>query len=236
MRVIKGEGPTFEGTVTPTVLPRDRPTPAAIEVGFHAPRSQTPTRIAGISIGFSPSVAIDPEGLPTCEEGRIRSLSLDRARQVCGPALIGEGSFAARVSIPDMAVDCFGCVGETLAFNSIDNGRPAILLDLEIGSPIPDSFSIVLAAAEPLAGFPTAFAGTVPPFVSGYGYLQHLTLRLRRVFRVDGERRSYISAECPAPKGFRQVNFAFARLGYTPEGGPELGSRLVRRCSPRRLS
>ncbi len=235
VRVVVGNGPLlFGGGFAPSKLPRERPQPISLGVELRAPRSATPTRITGLRLEFPPSVTLDSDGLPTCSSSRIRDLSLERAGKTCGPAMVGEGSFVPRLSIPENAMDCFGnCAGSILAFNSTSEGRPAILLAAALGAPIPDSFSVVLRRAGTSGGFTTSLAGTVPQFAQGYGSLSSLHLRLQRRFRVDDERRSYISARCPAPNGFSQVNLVFARIAYTLDDGHELSSKLVRRCTVR---
>jgi len=114
-----------------------------------------------------------------------------------------------------------------------EGGKPAILLAAGTGAPVPSRFSIVLRKAKTSGGFATAFVGTVPAFADGQGSVSSLHLHLQRRFRVDGERRSYISARCPAPRGFGQANLAFARLAVTLDDGSELSSRLVRSCTVR---
>jgi hypothetical protein len=40
----------------------------------------------------------------------------------------------------------------------------------------------------------------------------------------------YISASCPAPKGFQRAPFALLRSGFAFAGGVELSSTLNRSC------
>jgi hypothetical protein len=58
-------------------------------------------------------------------------------------------------------------------------------------------------------------------------------MRLSRRFGYQGKQRSYVSAGCPAPKGFSQAPFPLARTTFAFEGGAELGTTLSDTCRVR---
>ena len=58
-------------------------------------------------------------------------------------------------------------------------------------------------------------------------------MNLGRNFTYRGKRRSYLSASCPAPKGFSRAPFPLARAGFAFKGGRKLGATLVRSCGVR---
>ena len=43
-------------------------------------------------------------------------------------------------------------------------------------------------------------------------HITAFSLRLHRVFEVEGERRSYLSAGCPTPEGFTSATFPPSRF------------------------
>jgi hypothetical protein len=73
----------------------------------------------------------------------------------------------------------------------------------------------------------------MPPIASEYGFISAFNLLLRRQYSFHGERMSYASAGCPAPNGFSQVNFSFAKVSYEFADGRNLSSKLVRQCRVR---
>ena len=58
-------------------------------------------------------------------------------------------------------------------------------------------------------------------------------MKLSRRYSAQGKRRSYISAGCPAPKGFAQVSFPLARASMSFGDGRTLTSTLTRSCRVR---
>ena len=58
-------------------------------------------------------------------------------------------------------------------------------------------------------------------------------MTLRRTYSVHGQKLSYASALCPAPKGFTKANFPFARASYVFEDGQKVTSTLNRSCTVR---
>jgi hypothetical protein len=58
-------------------------------------------------------------------------------------------------------------------------------------------------------------------------------MTLSRRFSSHGERHSYLTAACPAPKGFGVASYKFARAEFGFAGGSHLGETLVRSCRVR---
>ncbi len=74
---------------------------------------------------------------------------------------------------------------------------------------------------------------SLPPTLNRYGYVKHIYLSLHRRFVYRGQRRSYISAACPAPVGFPGAVFPFARASMAFADGRILSSTLTRSCTVR---
>jgi hypothetical protein len=58
-------------------------------------------------------------------------------------------------------------------------------------------------------------------------------MKLSRNYSYKGKRHSYVSAGCPAPKGFSAANFKFARTTFGFQGGKSIDSTLTRNCHAR---
>jgi hypothetical protein len=65
------------------------------------------------------------------------------------------------------------------------------------------------------------------------GFITGLSLKLGRSFTYRGSRHSYLSAGCPAPKGFPGALFPFAKAKLAFTGGKSLSSTLRRSCRAR---
>jgi hypothetical protein len=65
------------------------------------------------------------------------------------------------------------------------------------------------------------------------GRITVLSLDLGREFSYRGRRHSYLSAGCPAPKGFPGAVFPLARVKLAFAGGKTLSTTLARSCKAR---
>ena len=63
--------------------------------------------------------------------------------------------------------------------------------------------------------------------------LTGIEMTLSRRYSYNGKPRSYVSAGCPAPKGFPGVTFPLARTSFSFAGGMKLTSTLTRDCKVR---
>jgi hypothetical protein len=63
--------------------------------------------------------------------------------------------------------------------------------------------------------------------------LTGIEMTLARRWSSGGHRHSYLSAGCPAPKGFRGALFPLARTSFAFAGGKRLSSTLMSECRAR---
>jgi hypothetical protein len=70
----------------------------------------------------------------------------------------------------------------------------------------------------------------LPRVAANWGYVSGLRLTLRRTYRYRGVPHSYISAGCPAPRGFNAATYPFARASVGFDDGRTLRSTLTRVC------
>jgi hypothetical protein len=224
----------FNGTITPSKLPRDKAAPVGVQMGGKIKTTDrtVPPKLQRIILDINRNGRLQTKGLPTCSLGQLRNATNQAARQVCGDALIGSGSVTSRVAFP--AQGPFASNGELLAFNGRRKGRQAIFAKVRSDQPLLVDFLIVFEVKKKGGTFGTSLVGKIPPIASGYGRISAFNLLLRRQYSFHGKRLSYASAACPAPEGFTAANFAFAKVSYQFEDGRNLSSKLVRQCKVRK--
>jgi hypothetical protein len=58
-------------------------------------------------------------------------------------------------------------------------------------------------------------------------------MRLARNYTYKGQRRSFLAAACPAPKGFGAAPFSLARTSFTFDGALQIDQILSETCKVR---
>jgi hypothetical protein len=223
----------FEAELAPKRLPREGAAPISVSLGGTiVPLDATPPpQLRTISIAINRNGVVDPSGVPKCRLGQIQPATTANALAACGAAKVGEGSFAADVVIPEQSP--FPSVGKIIAFNGVQGGRPVILAHVYGVDPIPASYTLVLAVQPGHGTFGTVLRGSLPAVTSSVAHITSIKLDLGRRYSAAGGRR-YLNAGCPAPKGFSAASFPLARADFIFDGGPTVGTTLVRRCKVRR--
>jgi hypothetical protein len=79
----------------------------------------------------------------------------------------------------------------------------------------------------------TALNAPLPAAMDAWGRLTGLQMTLQRRYSFRGKSRSFISAGCPAPKGFTKVAFPLAKTEFAFDGGKKLSSVLSSTCKAR---
>jgi hypothetical protein len=221
----------FSGGIAPAALPRHQLAPVAIGVAgtVKTLSGERPPPLRSLSIGIHRGGRLDTRGLPVCHREEIDPGSSAKALEVCGSALVGEGTFAARTAFPEQ--ETFPAHGRILGFNSVSNGHPTILAHIYGADPVPITRTIVFHIhRHPGKTFDTTLSGALPVGVNRYGYVKKISLYLFRLFTYRGQTHSYLSAACAAPPGFPSAIFPFARASMTFEDGRTLSSSLTRTC------
>lgn len=223
----------FDGDFAPRSLPRDRPVPVTVslEGKISTTDGSHPPSLRQFELGLNRTGQVSTLGLPTCSASRLQSTTAAAALAECRGALVGRGSFGADVTSTANPVPARG---DILVFNSVRNGRPALLLHLYGTTPIKATFVLALEIQRPAKGqFGTVLKTEVPKLAGGIGAITQMSLRIGRVYSYRGERRGYISASCAAPAGFSGGVFPFARAKFSFADGRVLSTGLTRTCKVR---
>jgi hypothetical protein len=220
----------FSGGIAPTSLPRDHRAPIAVRIKgtVKTLSGSTPPALRWISIAINRGGQIDTQGLPVCHRSQVEATSSRGALAACRSALVGEGSYVAGTAFPEQA--SFPSSGHVVAFNSVDDGRPAILAHVYGAKPVPTTRIFFFRIRHQRGTFGTTLTASLPPSINRYGYLKEISLNLFRVYRYKKQVHSYLSAACAAPAGFPGAVFPFARAAMAFEDGRKLASTLTRSC------
>jgi hypothetical protein len=224
---------SFGGGLSPGALPRHTLSPIAVSVqgGVRTLSGQEPPALRQIVIELNRAGHLDTRGLPTCRRGQIKALSSNAALAACGPALVGEGSFAANTAFPEQST--FPSGGRILAFNSIVGGKRAILAHIYGAHPVPTARVIIFHIEAGQGPYGTVLRGSLPESINPHGYVEYISLHLHRTYLFHGRLHSYLSAACAAPAGFTAASFPFAHAAMSFADGQSLSSTLTRTCRVR---
>ena len=220
----------LSASLNPTKLPRQGTAPISVSIGGHiSSTSQAgPPQLKEVTFAFNKAGKLDPGGLPRCRLGHISPSTSQEAMLACGDSLIGEGHFSANVRFPEQSP--FPSQGKVLAFNGVLKGSPVIFAHIYGTKPVPTSYVLPLEISHAKGTFGTLMSASLPQATGEWGYVTGLDLKLGRTYSLHGKSRSFLSAGCPAPKGFPGALFPLVRTSFAFDGGKTLTATLNRSC------
>jgi len=223
-----------DGALTPHALPREGAAPVAVSVSGHVSTSDgsAPPQLRKLTIEINRHGRFETAGLPLCPAAAIRTASNSRALAVCGPAQVGQGKFAGTITLPGSAP--YAISGRLLLFNGSEAGHPVLLA--HVFSPLPFATSFLFAfqiATKARGTYGTVLTANLGTALGSERNLTSIEMTLQRRYTSGGKPRSYLSAGCPAPKGFPGAVFPLARTNFTFAEGRKLTSTLTRNCAVR---
>ncbi len=181
-----------------------------------------------ITVAINRQGQLFDHGLAVCRARQIQPATEAAARRICGDAIVGHGAVDVQVRIPGQLP--FAVHAQLLAFNGPRrHGQRLIIAHVYAGKP-PGSFSLIFAISRRPGTFGTVLTTTLPPATRAWAYLTHFEMTLRRTYSYRGRRRSYVSAACSAPAGFRTAIYPFAKATYDFAGGPRLSISVAKTC------
>jgi DNA-binding beta-propeller fold protein YncE len=229
----RGVRVSFDGKLTPHVLPRHGTAPVGIVVDakISATGGKDPPQLRRITIAINRNGHFTSKGLPACRVDQIQPATTTNALAACRRSLVGEGHFSANVKLPEQSP--FPSAGKVLAFNGKVDGRPAILAHIYGTQPAPTSTVLPFLLREGRGTYGTTLEASLPQATGSWGYVTGLRMSLRRRFSSNGKAHSYLSAGCPAPAGFPSASFPLAKTNFAFAGGLNLDAVLNRTCRAR---
>jgi hypothetical protein len=220
----------LSGGISPAALPRSAPAPVSVEVGVRisTPDGSPPPELRGFEIAVNRAGRFDFAGLPTCPLARIQPATDRVALDACRSALVGEGTFAAGVAVPEQSP--FPSQGRILAFNGLEHGHRVIYAHIYGTQPVPTSLTLPLRISPGSDRFGTVLRATLPDVSSDIAFVTAISLRLHRTYAYRGRRHSFLSASCPAPAGATIAAYTLLRAGFDFATPPDISDSLVRSC------
>jgi hypothetical protein len=220
----------FGGGISPKALPRKTPAPIAVSIEgtIRAPAAHAPPPLSRIRIALNRGGQLDVRGLPVCHRDQLTSADVNEALAACGDALVGAGGIVARTSFPDQPH--YTLRGDVTLFNGREHGHTTILAHVFQSSPVPITNIVTFEVRRTGGTFGTVIDGRMPPALEHNGYLKSIFLRLQRTYVYRGRQHAYLSAACPAPRGFSGAVFPFAKASMTFDDGRTLSATLTRTC------
>lgn len=221
------------GQMAPSRLPRRGRAPVAVKIGGRI-ASAIPSglpQLQRLLIAINSHGHLSTNGIPRCRLGRIDPSTTAEARAACASSLIGEGSFSADVRLPEQSP--FPSQGKVLAFNGRLRGRPAIFAHIYGTEPVPTSYVLPFLVKRTHGTYGTLLEGSFPQVTGEWGFVTGLSMTLGNSFSSAPGKQGYLSAGCPAPKGFNAAPFPLMRSRFSFAGGPDLVSVVTSTCTVR---
>jgi hypothetical protein len=220
--------------VAPRALPRSGSAPVAVFIGGRISTTDESAlpQLMEFRIEFNRLGHLEDQGLPVCSLNEIQPASSTRALAACHASLVGEGSFHANIVLSGQ--EPYPTKGRLLVFNGRRHGRAVLFGHIYAAKPFASSFVIPFVVRQIAHGtYGTALIAFLPRALGNWGYVTAINLKLSRRYTYRGLHLSYVSAGCPAPRGFPGAVFPLARTSFAFAGGKKLTSTLTRSCGVR---
>jgi hypothetical protein len=227
------------GKLSPRRLPRKGVAPISVAVGGQVSTTDgaPPPELKTIAVEINRNGHFDTTGLPLCPLAKIQPASSARALANCRSALVGEGAFTALAGFGEAesgAVETYETQGRLLLFNGKQGKKPVLFGQIYSARPFATSFVIPFTVKDISKGsFGTILSATLPAALRSWGNLTGIEMKLSRRYAYEGKSHSYLSAGCPAPKGFGVASFPLVRSTFAFEGGVSVSSTLTDQCKVR---
>ena len=213
---------TVAGAIAPKRLPRKGSAPIAVSVSGHIDSTKpgASPQLKKFTIQINRAGRLSFKGIPSCRIGRIDPSTTQQAMAACGPSLIGEGHFSANVKLPEQSP--FPSDGKVLAFAGKVRGENAIFAHIYGTQPVDTSYVLPFLVKETKGTYGTILEAFLPQATGEWGFVSGISLNLNR--------KGFITAGCPAPKGFSKVSFPMMRTSFGFAGGLQMSETLNRSC------
>jgi len=213
---------TVNGALSPKRLPRKGSAPVAVSVDgqIQAKSAEALPQLQHLSIAINGAGHLNVAGIPHCRINHINPSTNAEALAACRSSLVGEGTFSANVVLPEQSP--FPSKGKLLAFNGTIGRKPAIFAHIYGTDPIPTSYVFAFKVRQSKGTYGTVLETSFPKATGEWGYVTGIELNLNK--------RSFLTAGCPAPSGFSKAVFPLMRTSFQFKGGLNLQSTLTRSC------
>lgn len=223
------------GELSPRALPRSRVAPVSVSVDgqVRTVDGSLPPQLRVLKIEMNRNGRLDYRGLPVCKLREIQPANNQRALSACRDALVGHGTFSAYIVLKGL--EPYAARGRLLVFNGRESGHQVLFGHIYIAQPFASSFVITFDIASHKHGtYGTTLTAHLAKSLGSRRLLTGIEMKLFRTYSYRGSRHSYLSAGCPAAKGFPGATFPLARTSFTFAGGAKLTPIVPGTCRVRR--
>jgi hypothetical protein len=213
---------TVDGSLSPKALPRKGAAPVSVAVEGQIAATggaKALPQLQHLEIAINSAGKLDLRGVPHCRINHINPSTDQEALAACRSSLVGEGSFSANVVLPEQSP--FPSEGKLLAFNGTIGRQPALFAHIYGTEPVPTSYVFAFKVKQSKGTFGTVLETDFPKATGEWGYVTGISLKLDKRF---------LTAGCPAPKGFSKAPFPLARTDFAFAGGLSMKNTLTRTC------
>ncbi len=220
--------------MSPRALPRTGAAPISVSVGgrISTTDESTPPQLKELRIEINRNGRLDYQGLPICAIDKIQPASNGRALSACRSSLVGEGKFLGTITLPGSAP--YPIEGKLLVFNGSEHGHQVLLAHIYSPHPFATSFVMTFQITANRHGtYGTTLSANLTKALGNKRNLTGIEMTLSRRWSSGGRSHSYLSAGCPAPKGFGGAPFPLARTSFAFAGGTKLTTTVTSECRVR---
>lgn len=221
---------SLDARIAPTKLPRRGLRPASLRFGstFENLDGTDIPQIATMTLRLARGGALQTRGLPRCSRARLAQRSARAALAACRGALVGRGTVSTALRFPE------GRRSRSTARLLLFNARGALLMHVHATDPLEGVFVIGVRIRRTRGLlFGTELRADFPRIAAGFGRVTGFRMKIHRLYRHRGERRSYLLAGCPATPPRRRVTFQLARADYRFRGGLRIVNSAFASCRVR---
>jgi hypothetical protein len=213
---------TVDGALSPKRLPRKGSVPVSVSVDgqIEAQSASVLPQLQTLRIAINSAGHLDVGGIPHCRINHINPSTNQEALAACRSSLVGEGTFSANVVLPEQSP--FPSTGKLLAFNGQIGRKPAIFAHIYGTKPIPTSYVFAFKVKQQKGTYGTILETSFPKATGEWGYVTGIELNLNK--------KRFLTAGCPAPRGFSKAVFPLMRTDFSFAGGLSLQNTLTRNC------
>lgn len=196
--VVGSEELGFDGSVSPTSLPRQRPAPIALTLSGVLPDgSASSPSLSWMVIEFDRQGLIDTEGLPACGLKQLEGASWEVAKRSCRKSIVGSGSAKVDAAIPGQITESGAPALLTIFFGGARNGVTTLYLQGALAGPIPTTV-VAKEKIRPIDNGPYGYEAVtkIPPIEHESVRLLSFKLRIHRSFKLEAAKHSFVSVRC----------------------------------------
>lgn len=168
-----------------------------------------PPALQHVKLDFDHDGHLTTAGLAVCKPSQLEGATTQQARHRCPASIVGTGRIGAEVSLAGIArLDLRSPL--TIFNGPRRNGDPTAIVHAQAPFPVSETYVIVIPIERRhgIYGYRVAF--DIPPIAGGFGSLTYISAKIGRLYKSNGQQRSYISARCSDYILQTQGYFSFA--------------------------